>query len=200
VHVTSSKILTGLLSSFHRLDPIHQESNEGVFVVRRILRSGSGFHRSDRLFGSRSCVCLFGAVSRKMTCFVAVETSALLHMFLSFTIGHALTREIELGLSSVNVHWDVFIVGLLRCGVGGGGRSRRFCAAIVMCCASFLLGEDVSAFAPRLIEGGRLFSPFGKCFRLVGQLHPKDLGDKRAVHVTHHNSSKVSVVLDLLVP
>jgi hypothetical protein len=82
-----------------------------------------------------------------MTHFVTIETGTLLHMLLSFAIGHVLTREIGLGLSSVNVHRDVFIVGLLWCGVGGRG-SRGFGAAVILCCASFLLGKDVSTFAP----------------------------------------------------
>jgi hypothetical protein len=135
-----------------------------------------------------------------MTRFVTIETGALLHMFLSFAIGHALTREVRLGLSSVNVHRDVFIIGLLWCGVGDVGGVRGFSAALVLNGASFLLGEYISAFVPRSIEGGRLFSPFGKCLRLVGQLHPKNLGDKRAVHVAHCDSLEVSVVCDLLVP
>jgi hypothetical protein len=133
-----------------------------------------------------------------MTCLVAVETSALLHVFLSFAIGHALMREVWLSLSSVNVHQDIFKVGLLG-GVCGGG-SCGFGAAIVLCCALFLLGKYVFAFAPGSVEGGCMVSPFGECLRLISQLHPKYLGDERAVHMAHYDSSEVLVVLDLFVP
>jgi hypothetical protein len=131
-----------------------------------------------------------------MTHFVTVETGTLLHVFLLFAIDHALTGKAGLGLSSVNVHQDVFVMGLLGCGIGSG--HHRFRAAIILCCASFLLSEYISAFMPRLVKGGRLFSPFGKCRQLVHQLHPKNLGDKRAVHVAYDYSAKDSVVLYFL--
>jgi hypothetical protein len=123
VHVASLKILTSLLGSFHCFDPIHQGRNKGIFIIQRVLWSGGGFHRLDSLFGSGNRVGLLWAVSGKMTHLVTVETGTLLHVFLSFAIGHVLTGIVGLGLSSVNVHRDIFIVGLLW--GGSGGRQSR---------------------------------------------------------------------------
>jgi hypothetical protein len=100
---------------------VHQGRNKGIFVIGRMFWSRGGFHGLDRLLRSRIWVCcLFGAVLQEMTCFMAVETSAPFHVVLPFAVGHALAGEVRLGLSSVNIHQDIFIIGLLGgCSSGG---------------------------------------------------------------------------------